>query len=66
MKTHTLEEITDKYIGRKGTAKRDAFEEALRLDVLEQTTKDIRKERHRNPTPSPMSSGRAVVSQPLI
>jgi DNA-binding XRE family transcriptional regulator len=45
MKTYTLEEMTDKYIGKKGTAKRDAFEEELRLDVLGQTIKNIRKER---------------------
>jgi DNA-binding XRE family transcriptional regulator len=46
MKTYTLEEITDKYIGRKGTVKRDAFEEELRLDILGQTIKSIREKRH--------------------
>ncbi|GHT04973.1 transcriptional regulator [Bacteroidia bacterium] len=46
MKTFTLEEITDKHIGKKGTTKRDLFENELRLDVLGQTIRDIRKERH--------------------
>jgi DNA-binding XRE family transcriptional regulator len=46
MKTYSLEELTDKHIGKKGTVKRDAFEEELRLDILGQTIKNIRKERH--------------------
>jgi DNA-binding XRE family transcriptional regulator len=46
MKTYSLEEITDKYIGKKGTSRRDAFEEELRLDILGQTIKNIRKKRH--------------------
>ncbi|MDR0871967.1 MAG: hypothetical protein LBN27_00670 [Prevotellaceae bacterium] len=44
MKTYSLEELTDKHIGKKGTAKRDAFEEELRLDILGQSIKNIRKE----------------------
>jgi DNA-binding XRE family transcriptional regulator len=46
MKTYTLEEITDKYVGKQGTVKREAFEEELRLDILGQTIKDIREKRH--------------------
>jgi predicted XRE-type DNA-binding protein len=46
MKTYSLEELTDKHIGKKGTARRDAFEEELRLDILGQTIKNIRKERN--------------------
>jgi len=46
MKTYSLEEMTDKHIGKKGTPKRDAFENELRLDLLGQTIKDIRKERN--------------------
>jgi DNA-binding XRE family transcriptional regulator len=46
MKTYTLEEMTDKYIGKKGTVRRESFEEELRLDVLGQTIKKIRKKRH--------------------
>ena len=45
MKTYTLEEITDKHIGKKGTARRNTFDEELRLDVLGQTIKSIRKKR---------------------
>jgi hypothetical protein len=33
MKTYSLDEITDKYIGKKGTQKRDEFENKLRLDI---------------------------------
>ena len=29
MKTYTLEEVTDKFIGEKGTLKREAFESEL-------------------------------------
>lgn len=46
MKTYNLEEITDKYIGKKGTEKRDAFENELKLDLIGQTIKQIRKERN--------------------
>ncbi|GHT36964.1 hypothetical protein AGMMS49574_29360 [Bacteroidia bacterium] len=46
MKTYSLEELTDKHIGKKGSAKRDAFDEELRLDILGQTIKNIRRERH--------------------
>lgn len=46
LKTYTLDEITDKHIGKKGTAKRDAFENELRLDLLGEAIKQARKERH--------------------
>ena len=46
MKTYSLEELTDKYIGRKGTKKRDEFENELRLDLLGQAIKQARQERH--------------------
>ncbi|MBK7691671.1 MAG: helix-turn-helix transcriptional regulator [Bacteroidetes bacterium] len=46
MKTYSLEEMTNKHIGKVGTPKRDAFENELRLDVLGQTIKSIRKERN--------------------
>ena len=46
MKTHTLEELTDKYIGKIGTPKRDAFENELRLDLLGHAIKEARKERN--------------------
>ena len=37
MKTYSLDELTDKYIGTKGTKKREEFENELRLDLLGQT-----------------------------
>ncbi len=46
MKTYTLEELTDKHIGKKGTPKRDKFDKQLELDVLAYTIKEIRKAKH--------------------
>jgi DNA-binding XRE family transcriptional regulator len=46
MKTYSLEELTDKYIGEKGTRKRDEFENELRLDLLGQAIKQARQERN--------------------
>lgn len=45
MKTKSLEEVTDKYIGKIGTPKRDEFENELRLDLIGQAIKQARKER---------------------
>jgi DNA-binding XRE family transcriptional regulator len=45
MKTYSLEELTDKYIGKIGTKKRDEFENELRLDLLGQVIKQARQER---------------------
>lgn len=44
--TISLEEVTDKFIGKLGTPKRDAFEYELRLDLLGQAIKQARKDRH--------------------
>ncbi len=46
MKTFSLEELTDEYIGKKGTKKRYEFENELRLDLLGQTIKQVRLERN--------------------
>ena len=46
MKKYSLEELTDKHVGKKGTPKRDAFEYELRMDLLGQAIKDARKERN--------------------
>lgn len=46
MKTFTLEEITIKHIGKRGTAKREAFEHELRLDLLGLAIKKARLERN--------------------
>jgi len=46
LKTYSLDEITDKHIGKCGTPKREAFEYELRLDLLGEAIKQARKERH--------------------
>jgi HTH-type transcriptional regulator / antitoxin HipB len=46
MKTYSLEVLTDKYIGEKGTKKRDEFENELRLDLLGKAIKQARQERN--------------------
>jgi DNA-binding XRE family transcriptional regulator len=46
MKTYSLEELTDTYIGENGTEKRNVFENELRLDLLGQTIKQVRLERN--------------------
>jgi HTH-type transcriptional regulator / antitoxin HipB len=46
LKTYNLDELTDKYVGKIGTPKRDAFENELRLDLLGEAIKQARKERH--------------------
>ena len=34
MKKYTLDELTDKYIGEKGSTEREQFEFELKLDIL--------------------------------
>src|SRR4030042_4539898 len=46
LKIYSLEEITDKYSGKSGTSKRDAFDYELRLDVIGEAIKQARKERN--------------------
>jgi len=46
LKLYSLDEITDEFIGKHGTPKRDAFEYELRLDVIGEAIKQARKERH--------------------
>jgi len=45
LKTVSLTEITDKYVGKHGTEKRDAFEYELRIDLLGEAIKKARKDR---------------------
>ena len=45
MKTTSLDTLIDKHIGEVGTSKRDKFENELRLDVLGQTIRKVRKEK---------------------
>lgn len=45
MKTISIDEIIDKHIGKSGTAKREAFDNELRLDLLGEAIRQARKER---------------------
>lgn len=42
LKTYTLEEVTDKYIGKRGTPKRETFEHELRIDLLGEAIRQAR------------------------
>lgn len=46
MKTYTLSEMKDRYIGEIGTKARDEYEYELRMDVLGKMIKAARQERH--------------------
>src|SRR5450759_2206026 len=46
LKLYSIDEITDEFIGKPGTPKREAFEYELRLDVIGEAIKQARKERH--------------------
>lgn len=46
LKLYSIDEITDEYIGKPGTPRRDVFEYELRLDVLGEAIKQARKARH--------------------
>lgn len=46
LKTVSLETMIDKHIGKRGTEKRDAFENELRIDLLGYAIKQARQERN--------------------
>ena len=46
MKTTSLDTLINKHIGKQGTQKRDKFEKELRLDIIGETIKQVRKERN--------------------
>ena len=46
MKIYSLEELTDKYIGKKGVKKRDDFDNELRIEMLGQAIKQARQEQN--------------------
>lgn len=46
MKTSTLAEMKDEFIGKVGTQERDEYEYELRMEVLGKMIKAARKERH--------------------
>ena len=45
-KTVSLDTMIDKHIGKRGTSKRDAFENELRIDLLGQAIRQARQERN--------------------
>ncbi|HKJ40843.1 MAG TPA: helix-turn-helix domain-containing protein [Sunxiuqinia sp.] len=46
IKTYSLEELTDDYIGKRGTEEREKFEFELKLDILGDMIKKARKEQN--------------------
>ncbi len=46
MKKISLDEITDKHIGKKGSEKREIFDNELQLEILADTIRQIRKEKN--------------------
>ena len=46
IKTYSLREMKDKYIGKVGSTNRDKYEYELRMDVLGKMIKSARLERH--------------------
>jgi HTH-type transcriptional regulator/antitoxin HipB len=45
IRTSSLSEMKDKYIGKIGSTERDAYENELRMEVLGKTIKNIRQKR---------------------
>lgn len=46
LKTYTLAEMKDKYIGKVGTKERDDYEYELRMDILGKMIKAARRQRN--------------------
>lgn len=46
MKSYSLEELTDQYIGKKGTTQRNDFDNVLRLDIIGTKIKQLREEQN--------------------
>jgi HTH-type transcriptional regulator/antitoxin HipB len=46
MKTYSLDEVTDEFVGKRGTQNRDVFENELKLELIGQNIKQIRKNRN--------------------
>ena len=46
LKTVPLDKMIDKHIGKRGTERREAFENELRIDLLGQAIKQARQQRH--------------------
>lgn len=45
MKSYSLDEIKDKYIGEKGSPERESYELELKIELIGEAIKDIRKKR---------------------
>lgn len=45
IKTYTLDELTEKYIGKRGSSKRDKFEYELKLELFGEAIRQARKRR---------------------
>ena len=46
MRLYSLDEIKDEFIGKRGTTKRDLYEQELQLEVLGDMIKQVRLERN--------------------
>lgn len=46
MKTYSLDEVKDRYLGKKGTEKREQYEYELRMDLIGEAIKNARIERN--------------------
>jgi DNA-binding XRE family transcriptional regulator len=46
LKIYTLAQLTDKHIGKRGTAKREVFDNELRIDLLGEAIKQARLKRN--------------------
>jgi HTH-type transcriptional regulator / antitoxin HipB len=46
MKSYTLEQAKDKYIGKRGSERREKYEQELKIDLLGEAIKNARKERN--------------------
>jgi HTH-type transcriptional regulator / antitoxin HipB len=44
--TYTLDELTDEFVGKKGTVKREKFEYELRVDIIGEMIKQARCEQN--------------------
>ena len=46
LKTESLEELTDKYIGKRGTSQRDAFDFELEIELIGEAIREARLKRN--------------------
>jgi HTH-type transcriptional regulator/antitoxin HipB len=46
MRMMTLDQLKDKHLGKLGTSERDSYEFELKVDILGEMIKSVRKERH--------------------